>query len=115
MSHKMRASAWTPCRQPECYNALMFALVKPLLIALAVIGVLLYVLGVISYDKPDYACFRGRSLRFDERVEVARIGSLALNTYPLRHDCPEDERYDPAEYERCGFQTFCPRSSYEKR
>ena len=91
----------------------MFALVKPFLIAVAIIIGLLLLIGVIRFEKPDYGCFRGKEFRFGEKVNLVDIGSFKVYGYPLIFDCPQDDRYDPKTVYPCGVQTFCQRDSDE--
>lgn len=91
----------------------MFALVKPFLIAVSIIGFLLFAIGVIKFEKSDYACFSGKSMRFADKTKIVDVGSLQVYAYPLISDCPEDERYDPATVYKCGHQTFCQKDKSE--
>jgi len=85
----------------------MFALVKPFLIAVAIIVFLLFVIGVFKFEKPSYSCFHGKKLRFAEKTTVMDIGSFKVYAYPLVSDCPEEDRFNPDTVIKCGYQTFC--------
>ena len=85
----------------------MFALIKPFILALAVIVLLLFLIGVIRIEKNNYACFNGRHLRFSEKTKLLDIGSLKIYSYPLIYDCPIDEQYDPASIYLCEYKTYC--------
>lgn len=87
----------------------MFALVKPFLIACSIIIFLLFAIGMIRIEKSDYGCFKGKKLRFDDKVTVIDVGSFKLYAYPLVSDCPEEDRYNPETVYKCGYQTFCQR------
>jgi hypothetical protein len=89
----------------------MFQLVKPFLIAVGVITFLLFAIGMIKFEKPAYACFNGKHIRFDKKVMMVNVGSLQIYGYPLVSDCPDDERYDPALIYECGFRKYCQKQS----
>lgn len=81
------------------------ALLWPVMIALA----LLFGTGIFEIKKPEYACFSGKSISFQEKVPVLSVGSFNVNAYPLIHDCEPDDRYDPETTYKCAYQTYCQR------
>lgn len=91
----------------------MFALVKPFLIAVAIIVFLLFAIGMIKIERPTYGCFKGKDLRFGEKVSLVDIGSFKLYAYPLITDCPEEDRYNPDTVYKCGYQQYCQRNTNE--
>lgn len=88
----------------------MFQLIKPFLVAVAVIAFLLFAIGMIKIEKPAYACFSGKHLRFAGRVKMVDVGSLQIYGYPLVSDCPETDRYNPATIFECGHEIYCQRN-----
>lgn len=91
----------------------MFAIVKPFLIAVAIIGVLLYALGVVRFEPAKHGCFHGKKLTWGDKVELANLGSLHIYGFPVSYDCPKDEQFDPEKIYECGYQTYCQKSDYE--
>lgn len=85
----------------------MFAIVKPFLLAVGIIFVLLFALGVIQIKKTKYGCFHGKKLEWGDKVEIINLGSLHIYSFPLSYDCPEDERFDPDNVYKCGVQAYC--------
>jgi hypothetical protein len=81
----------------------MFALLRPLLIAVAIIIFLSYALGIIKYEKPSYGCYHGRKLGFTDKTKVLEFGNFNVYAYPLIADCPEDDRFNPDQMTNCGY------------
>ena len=90
------------------------SLLKPLLSLLAIILILLYLIGVIRFERPTYSCFEGRSLRFGERVELINVGALRVYGFPLVSDCPEDRRFDANTIYECGDNIYCQKPNKEE-
>lgn len=88
----------------------MFALVKPFLIAVAIIFVMFFLVGIIKIKKPDYSCLHAKKLRFAERTEILNVGLIHVYAFPLVADCPEGERYNPANVYKCG-DMICQKDS----
>jgi hypothetical protein len=88
----------------------MFAIIRPLLIALLLIVGLSYALGIIKYEKPAYGCYHGRKLGFGDKTKVFQLGNINFYTYPLLADCPKDDRYDPDNIYSCGLDEFCQKN-----
>ena len=86
---------------------MMFALVKPFLVAVTIIIILLFLIGIIRIEKPEFGCLRGKSLRFADRVRILDVGSLKVYAYPLIYDCPSEDQYNPDTVYKCGSQTYC--------
>lgn len=91
----------------------MFSIVKPFLIAVAIIGVLLYALGVVRFEPAKHGCFHGKSLKFGDRIELANLGSIHVYGFPVSYDCPKDEQFNPDLVYPCGYQTFCQKDADE--
>jgi len=91
----------------------MFSIVKPFLIACAIIIILLFLIGIIRIERADYGCFRGKTLRFDERVKLLDVGSFKMYGYPLMYDCPEEDQYNPDTVYKCSDNTYCQKDSDE--
>lgn len=79
------------------------ALLWPVVITLA----LLFGTGIFAIKKPEYSCFKGKSIHFDDKITVVSVGNFRVNAYPLVHDCDPEDRYDPTKIQPCGYQTFC--------
>lgn len=84
----------------------MLAPFKALFVAFGIIFVLLFSTGILAFEKQNYECLSGRELKLDKKVQLLNVGLLRVNAFPLRYDCDEAERYDPAILKVCG-QELC--------
>ena len=83
---------------------------KMLIWPLVIITVLVFAIGLVEIKKPTYSCFSGKEIHFDKKVEVITLGNFHAYVYPIRHDCDEEDRYDPKTMYKCGVGAYCYRT-----
>lgn len=81
---------------------------KAMLWPVIILILVLFGIGVLQIKRPEYACFNGKNIHFNEKVEIVSIGALRINAFPLMYDCVEEDRYDPEKFKLCG-KELCER------
>ncbi len=65
---------------------------------LIIAGLLFWPIKVLRWQRDTYACFGGRTWHVGQWEEVFPMSSLKVGFYPILHDCPDSDRYDPKKY-----------------